>query len=35
MSGNHVVSRIMYMMKLDMILEKPSTKAAMAEVSMK
>jgi hypothetical protein len=35
MSGNHVISRIMDMMKLDMILEKSSAKAAMAEISMK
>jgi hypothetical protein len=35
MSGNHVVSRIMYMMKLDVIFEKSSAKTAMAEVSMK
>jgi hypothetical protein len=35
MSGNYVVSRIMDVMKLDMILEKSSTKAAMAEISMK
>jgi hypothetical protein len=35
MSGNYVVSRIMDVMKLDMILEKSSAKAAMAEISMK
>ena len=35
MSGNYVVSRIMDVVKLDMILEKSSAKAAMAEISMK
>ena len=35
MSGNYMVSRIMDVMKLNMILEKSSTKAAMAEISMK
>jgi hypothetical protein len=35
MSGNYVVSRIMDVMKLDMILEKSSAKSAMAEISMK
>jgi hypothetical protein len=35
MSGNYVVSRIMDVMKLDMIFEKSSAKAAMAEISMK
>ena len=35
MSGNYVVSRIMDVMKLEMILEKSSAKAAMAEISMK
>jgi len=35
MSGNYVVSRIMDVMKLDMILEKSSAKTAMAEISMK
>jgi hypothetical protein len=35
MSGNYVVSRIMDVVKLDMILEKSSAKVAMAEISMK
>ena len=35
MSGNYVVSCIMDVVKLDMILEKSSAKAAMAEISMK
>jgi hypothetical protein len=35
MSGNYMVSRIMDVVKLDMILEKSSAKAAMAEISMK
>jgi hypothetical protein len=35
MSGNYVVSRIMDVVKLDMVLEKPSAKAAVAEMSMK
>ena len=35
MSGNYVVPGIMDMMKLDMILEKSTAKAAMAEISMK
>ena len=35
MSGNYVVSRIMGMVKLQMVFEKPSTKATMAEISMK
>jgi hypothetical protein len=35
MSGNHVVSRIMDVVKLDMILEKSSANGAMAEISMK
>jgi hypothetical protein len=35
MSGNYVVSRIMDVVKLEMILEKSSAKAAMAEISMK
>jgi hypothetical protein len=35
MSGNYVVSRIMDVVKLDMILEKSSAKAGVAEISMK
>ena len=35
MSRNDMVSCIMDVVKLDMILKKSSTKAAMAEISMK
>jgi hypothetical protein len=35
MSGNYMVSRIMDVVKFDMILEKSSTKTAMPEISMK
>ena len=33
--GNYMVSRIMSMVKLDMILEKPSAEGTMAEIFMK
>jgi hypothetical protein len=35
MSGNDVVSCIVDVVKLDMIIEKSSAKAAMAEIAMK
>jgi hypothetical protein len=35
MGGNNVISRIMGVVKLDVIREKSSTKAAVAEISMK
>ena len=35
MSGDYMVSRIMDVVKFDMILEKSSAKAAVAEISMK
>ena len=35
MGRNYVVSRIMDVVELDMILEKSSAKAAVAEISMK
>jgi len=35
MGGNDVISGIMSVMELNVILEKSSTKAAMAEISVK
>ena len=35
MGGNYMVSRIMSVVNLDMILEKPSAEAMMAEIFMK